>query len=145
MDRNFHRTTVSFTTLCYAMGQTLDEAKKHIQDFANQENLSINEFYSFIMSVSKGKEKNHLFILYGVVPENTKGNKTVQIVKLKHQNFISFNLSQEEYLSFGEGTINDEFDAFFKHEKIKWDMSFVYALIKEHDNHYQVLMPYRDE
>lgn len=143
MERIFQRTTVSFSTLCYAMGQSLDEAMSHLKTFEKDHQLTLDQTFSFFMHISKGQTVNTLYMMYGVVPNTTKGSGPVQIVHLKHQNFITFDIPLDSYLAIGDDSFKNELTAYLKQENLKWDMSTVFTLIENKETYYKVYIPYK--
>lgn len=136
-------TTLPITHLAQAMGATLEEAKTKIDAYLSDVGLQSAHRYQFSVSIKQGQQVKYFHLAYASVPETAKRMGEVQIIALKRNTFIAFELSEDGYQKLLEGQYEESIREFVSDKKILIDASSVMGLIEDHGGSYTVYLAYK--
>lgn len=139
----FSLTTLNINSLAFAMGESQLQARNKVETFFEQNGLTLDQTYSFVLMISQGGKKNYIHLFYALVPTGIKGAGEIKIVNLKHQRFLKVETNEIEYQQVLDGEKKNELESFLKTQELKLDFSVLFGLVKQENGHYQFYFQYK--
>lgn len=131
MEINFQVISKERMTLAFLYGIDEAETLSKLNNFLALKNITDSKYYFLDFVVSQGGKRNITYIKYATVPENTEGNKEINIVKIDEKQYLSFRLNEMQYLGFSDGSHRQAMETFLKTNNLKQDMSKIFALVEK--------------
>lgn len=139
----FKRVTLPHTHLAQSMGKSQSEALTVLQNYLDQNAIRDFEIYTLDMVIKQGSKRNVMYLAYASLPEGFKNIGSIKVIQLKRNDFLEFEVSNDDYDAFLDGAFNDEINEYMKNHELSGDMSSVFALLQKNEHYTRVLLPYK--
>ncbi len=139
----FNFTNLDIHTLVYAIGETLTQAKTKVKDFISQGNIATGESFTYEVRIREKDKDSSVFLYLTSVTDEVRASGDIKIAKLKHQNFLEIEASEEEYLDMLNGEYKKVIENYLKEHKHKFDFSQIFGLFKHVEDKHYIYFQYR--